>query len=75
LFCQSKIVYIESKIRFKDISWTAWILMKLNLLDLIVVRSQAISILNLFTFLLVTASLKPSMKGKTSGKEITNKHQ
>jgi anti-anti-sigma factor len=43
LFCQSKIVYIESKIRFKDISWTAWILMKLNLLDLIVVRSQAIA--------------------------------
>jgi len=43
IFCQSKIVYIESKTRFKDISLTAWILIKLNLLDLMVVRSKAIS--------------------------------
>ncbi len=42
-FCHSKIVYIESKTRFKDISFSAWLLMKLRVLDLIVVRSKSIA--------------------------------
>jgi anti-anti-sigma factor len=39
----SKIVYIESKARFQDIGLAAWILMKLHVLDLLVVRSEAIA--------------------------------
>ncbi len=42
-FCRSKIVYIESKTRFQDIGLAAWILMKLDVLDLLVVRSEAIA--------------------------------
>ena len=42
-FCHSKIVYIEAKTRFQDISFAAWVLMKLQALDLIVVRSEAIA--------------------------------
>lgn len=42
-FCHSKIIYIESKTRLQDISFSAWILMKLHVLDLIVVRSEAIT--------------------------------
>jgi anti-anti-sigma factor len=42
-FCRSKIVYIEAKTRFQDVSFTAWLLMKLYALDLIVVRSEAIA--------------------------------
>ena len=41
--CGSKVVFIESKTRFLDIGLPAWILMKLNVLDLIVVRSRAIA--------------------------------
>ncbi len=41
--CGSKIVYIESKARFQDIGLPAWILMKLQVLDLLVVRSKAIA--------------------------------
>jgi anti-anti-sigma factor len=41
--CGSKVVFIESKTRFQDIGLPAWILMKLNVLDLIVVRSRAIA--------------------------------
>ncbi len=41
--CGSKVVFIESKTRFQDIGLPAWILMKLNILDLIVVRSRAIA--------------------------------
>jgi anti-anti-sigma factor len=42
-FCRSKVVYIESKARFQNIGLPAWILMKLNVLDLMVVRSKAIA--------------------------------
>ncbi len=42
-FCHSKIIYIEAKTRFQDISFAAWVLMKLRALDLIVVRSEAIA--------------------------------
>ena len=42
-FCGSKIVYIESKTRFQNISFSAWILMKLRVLDLLVIRSEAIA--------------------------------
>ena len=42
-FCGSKVVFIESKTRFQDIGLPAWLLMKLNVLDLIVVRSRAIA--------------------------------
>lgn len=41
--CGSKVVFIESKTRFQDIGLPAWVLMKLNVLDLIVVRSRAIA--------------------------------
>lgn len=41
--CRSKVVYIESKTRFQNVSFTAWLLMKLRVLDLIVVRSEAIA--------------------------------
>jgi anti-anti-sigma factor len=41
--CGSKIVYIESKIRFQNISFAAWILWKLRTLDLLVTRSEAIA--------------------------------
>jgi anti-anti-sigma factor len=42
-FCGSKIVYIESKTRFQNISFGAWILLKLKVLDLLVIRSEAIA--------------------------------
>ncbi len=42
-FCHSKIIYIESKTRLQDVSFSAWVLMKLHILDLIVVRSEAIA--------------------------------
>ncbi len=41
--CKSKIVYIESKTRIQDISFPAWLLMKLNVLDSLIVRSRAIA--------------------------------
>jgi anti-anti-sigma factor len=41
--CRSKVVFIESKTRFQDMGLPAWLLMKLNVLDLIVVRSRAIA--------------------------------
>lgn len=42
-FAHSHVVYVESKSRFQDISVPAWILMKLRVLDLLVVRSKAIA--------------------------------
>lgn len=42
-FCQSKVVYIESKTRLQDLSAPAWLLMKLHVLDLLVVRSKIIA--------------------------------
>jgi anti-anti-sigma factor len=41
--CHSKVVFIESKARFQDIGLPAWLLMKMQVLDLIVVRSAAIA--------------------------------
>ncbi|MBD2176114.1 sugar transferase [Pseudanabaena sp. FACHB-1998] len=41
--CHSKVVFIESKARFQDIGLPAWVLMKMRVLDLIVVRSAAIA--------------------------------
>ena len=41
--CGSKVVFIESKTRFQKIGLPAWVLMKLRVLDLIVVRSKAIA--------------------------------
>lgn len=43
LFCGSKVVFVESKTRFQKIGLPAWVLMKLKVLDLIVVRSKAIA--------------------------------
>jgi anti-anti-sigma factor len=42
-FFGSKVVFVESKTRFQDIGLPAWLLMKLNVLDLMVVRSRAIA--------------------------------
>ncbi|PZV12263.1 MAG: hypothetical protein DCF20_17945 [Pseudanabaena sp.] len=42
-FCGSKVVFIESKTRFQDIGLPAWVLIKLRVLDLIIVRSKAIA--------------------------------
>ncbi|PZO40479.1 MAG: hypothetical protein DCF19_11290 [Pseudanabaena frigida] len=42
-FCHSKVVYIESRTRLKDLSLPAWLLMKLRVLDLLIVRSEAIA--------------------------------
>lgn len=42
-FCGSKVVFIESKTRFQDIGLPAWVLIKLRILDLIIVRSKAIA--------------------------------
>ena len=42
-FCRSRVVYIEAKTRLQDLSLPAWLLMKLNVLDLLVVRSKIIA--------------------------------
>lgn len=42
-FCRSKVVYIESKTRLKNVSLPAWLLMKLHLIDQVIVRSKAIA--------------------------------
>ncbi|BBC24645.1 sugar transferase [Pseudanabaena sp. ABRG5-3] len=41
--CHSKLAYIESKTRLQRLSLPAWLLMKLRVLDLLLVRSKAIS--------------------------------
>ncbi|WP_271253118.1 sugar transferase [Pseudanabaena sp. Chao 1811] len=41
--CQSKLAYIESKTRLQRLSLPAWLLMKFRVLDLLLVRSKAIS--------------------------------
>ncbi|MEE3719301.1 sugar transferase [Tumidithrix elongata RA019] len=43
LFCRSKVIFIESKTRIRDVSLSAQILIKLRVLDLLIVRSEAIS--------------------------------
>ena len=42
-FYRSEVVYIESRTRLQDLSLPAWLLLKLGILDLLVVRSQAIA--------------------------------
>ncbi|CAN1211850.1 Sugar transferase [Tumidithrix helvetica PCC 7403] len=42
-FCRSRVVFIESKTRIKDLSLSARILMRLRSLDLIIVRSREIA--------------------------------